>query len=251
VIRSVWVGLTGTVATFFFGPVVIVAALLGIRRPSVYDWASRSWARWILRSSGCTVRVEGVEHLRPDEPQILVGNHQSWFDVFAVAAHIPKSFHFVAKKELERVFLFGRAWKAAGHISIDRADQAAAIQSLDRAGRQLREENSAVVLFAEGTRSPTDALLPFKKGAFMLALHTGVPIIPFAVAGSRRVFPKGSWRVRPGPIIVRFGPAIPTADLDRERRDTLLARVRDEVQAMRDEARRTLGPGPLEQVQDP
>ncbi|NIP81367.1 MAG: 1-acylglycerol-3-phosphate O-acyltransferase, partial [Gemmatimonadetes bacterium] len=133
-----------------------------------------------------------TEHIAPDTPQILVGNHQSWFDVPAVATNIPKSYHFVAKKELERVPIFGRAWKAAGHISIDRSDRESAVESLDRAGEQLRREGSAVVIFAEGTRAPTDALQPFKKGAFMLALHTGVPIVPFGVAGSRRVMPKDS-----------------------------------------------------------
>ncbi|NIV58858.1 MAG: 1-acylglycerol-3-phosphate O-acyltransferase [Actinobacteria bacterium] len=187
-----------------------------------------------------------MENIEPDTPQILVGNHQSWFDVPAVAANLPKSYHFVAKKELERVFIFGRAWKAAGHISIDRSDRESAIRSLEQAGRQLREEGTAVVIFAEGTRSPDDRLQPFKKGAFMLALHTGVPIVPFGVAGSRRVLPKGSWRVRRGPIIVRFGRPIPTEGLDPEDRDALIERVHDEVRRLRDSGRRELGPGTLE-----
>ncbi len=245
-IRSAWAWFNGALATVVMGPLVIGASLVGVRSPRFYDWAGRTWSGWNLRAGGVTVTVEGLEHIDLDSPQILVGNHQSWFDVFAVAANIPKSFHFVAKKELERVLLFGRAWKAAGHISIDRSNNTAAIASLDRAGRQLRDERSAVVLFPEGTRSPTDDMLPFKKGAFMLALHTGVPIVPFAVAGSRRVFPKGSWRVRAGPVIVRFGPPIPTDGLGPSDRDALIARVRGEVQRMRDDARRTLGPGRLE-----
>ncbi len=245
-IRTVRVALTALVATLWYGPVVILGALFGVRRREYYDAAGSNWSATILRASGCTVRVEGIENIRADEPQVLVGNHQSWFDVFAVAANLPKSYHFVAKKELEGVFIFGRAWKAAGHISIDRSDQESAIASLERAGQQLRAERTAVVMFAEGTRSPTDSLLPFKKGAFMLALHSGVPIVPFAVAGSRRVFSKGSWRVRPGPIIVRFGPPIPTADLSDDDRDALIRRVRDEVRRMRDDARRELGPGRLE-----
>jgi 1-acyl-sn-glycerol-3-phosphate acyltransferase len=246
VIRSLWAWFNGALATVAIGPLVIGAGMLGVRRSGFYDWAGRTWSRWNLAAGGAAVTVEGLENIDPASPQILVGNHQSWFDVFAVAANLPKTFHFVAKKELEGVFLFGRAWKAAGHISIDRSRQASAIASLDRAGEQMRAENSAVVVFPEGTRSPTDDLLPFKKGAFMLALHTGVPIVPFAVAGSRRVFPKGSWRVRAGPIIVRFGQPIPTHGLSTEAREDLLNRVREEVRRMRDEARRTLGPGSLE-----
>jgi 1-acyl-sn-glycerol-3-phosphate acyltransferase len=245
-IRGIWAWLNGAIATMVIGPMVIGATLLGLGRPAFHDWAGRTWSRWNLAAGGARVTVEGLENIDLASPQILVGNHQSWFDVFAVAANIPKTFHFVAKKELERVFLFGRAWKAARHISIDRSNQASAIASLDRAGQQMRAENSAVVVFAEGTRSPTDDLLPFKKGAFMLALHTGVPIVPFAVAGSRRMFPKGAWRVRSGPIILRFGTPIPTAGLGPADRDTLMDRVRDEVRRMRDEARRSLGPGRLE-----
>lgn len=245
-IRGVWAWFNGALATLVFGPLVIGAAFLGVRRRSFYDWVGRTWSGWNLWAGGCSVEVRGAEHLDPASPQILVGNHQSWFDVFAVAANIPKTYLFVAKKELEKVFIFGRAWKAAGHISIDRANQARAIQSLDRAGQQMRAENSAVVVFAEGTRTPTDQMLPFKKGAFMLAIHTGVPIVPFAVAGSRRIFPKGDWRVRPGPIIVTFGPPIPTDGMDAADREGLMQRVRDDVQRMRDEARRSLGPGTME-----
>lgn len=246
-IRTVWTLGNIVVATLVFGPLAILGGLFRARLP-YFDWCGRGWSKWILWSSGCTVRAEGVEHIDLDAPQILVGNHQSWFDVPAIATNIPKSYHFVAKKELERVFIFGRAWKAAGHISIDRSDRQSAVASLDAAGRQLRAEGSAVVIFAEGTRAPTDELQPFKKGAFMLALHTGVPIVPFAVAGSRRVMPKGRWRVRRGPIIVRFGEPIPTAGLSAEDKDTLLERVRDEVRRLRDRSRAELPPGRLERV---
>ena len=81
----------------------------------------------------------------------------------------------VAKKELERIPFFGTAWKAAGHISIDRSDRTSAIQSLRRAGRSIREQRSTVIIFPEGTRSLTGEMLPFKKGAFMLALEADVP----------------------------------------------------------------------------
>jgi 1-acyl-sn-glycerol-3-phosphate acyltransferase len=240
VIRTAWAIVVVAVMTLLIGPVVIAGGIVGASR-RFYDRMGRAWSRSALWSTGCPVAVEGLEHIEPDTPQVLVGNHQSWFDVPAVAAHIPKSFHFVAKKELERVFIFGRAWKAAGHISIDRSDRESAIASLDRAGEQLQAEGSCVVLFPEGTRSPAGELQPFKKGPFMLALHAGVPVVPFGVAGSRRVMPKGRWRVRRGPVIVRFGPPVPTAHLGDEDRDALIARVRDEVRRLRDQGRAELG----------
>jgi 1-acyl-sn-glycerol-3-phosphate acyltransferase len=248
VIRSAWVWLNVILSTAVIAPIVVLGGLLRVRRTDFYDWATTTWSRWALASANTPVRVEGLENIDPASPQILVGNHQSWFDVWAVASSIPKRYHFVTKKELEGIFIFGSAWKAAGHISIDRSDRASALRSLDQAGQQLRREGGAVVIFAEGTRAPTDALQPFKTGAFRLALHTCVPIVPFGVAGSRRVSPKGSWRVRPGPIIVRFGAPIPTEGLSPDERDALRERVRNEVRRLRDEGRRQLGPGTLESV---
>lgn len=245
-IRSAWTICHIALATLVVGPLVIGGGLLRIRHQRFYAWAGRTWSRWILWASGCEVRIEGLEHIDLDSPQVLVGNHQSWFDVPAVAAYLPKTFHFVAKKELENVVIFGRAWKAAGHISIDRTDRESAVRSLEQAGNQLREEGSAVVIFAEGTRAPTDELQPFKKGAFMLALHTEVPVVPFAVAGSRRVMPKGGWRVRRGPIIVRFGEPIPTHVDRHHTRGQLVEEVREQVRRLRDEGRARLGPGKLE-----
>ncbi len=100
----------------------------------------------------------------------------------------------------------------------------------------MREQNAAVIIFPEGTRSPTGELQEFKKGAFMLALRAGVEIVPFGVGGSRAVLPKGRWRVRPGTIIVRFGEAMPTTGLSEDDRDQLINDVRDRVRNLRDEA---------------
>lgn len=249
-IRTIWMGLNLLVGTLLMGPIVIIAGVLRVRDHRIYDWVGSRWSRWILWASGVTVRVEGVENIDPDSPQILVGNHQSWYDVWAVAATMQKRFNFVAKQELAKIPLFGAAWKSAGHISIDRRDRSRAIASLDQARKQLQEERSAIIMFAEGTRSAGDEMLPFKKGAFMLALHANVPIVPFGVAGTRRILPKGSWRVRKGPIIVRFGAPIPTDAMEPGQRDDLMQQVRSEVRRLRDGARRELGPGTVENVTD-
>lgn len=232
-IRTAWIAVHVVFGTLFFGGVVIVAGLLRVRG-RIYDWAGRNWSKWLVFVSGVKVRGVGTEHLHLDRPQILLGNHASWYDVLAVATFLDRPYHFIAKKELASVPFFGRAWKAAGHISIDRANRASAIASLDRAAEQLRRENSAVVIFPEGTRSPDGALQRFKKGAFMLALRAGVEIVPFAVCGSRAILPKGRWRVRPGTITVCFGDPVSTDGLGEGDRDRLIADVRDRVQAMLD-----------------
>lgn len=231
-IRVIWVGFNAILATCGIGVFVIGAALLRIGSGHFYDGASKLWARWILRSSGVPLTVIGAEKVPTDRPEIFVSNHQSWFDVLALGGWVPKRARFVAKKELENIPVFGTAWKSAGHISIDRGDRKSAIDSLDRAGRLLREDNSSVVIFAEGTRSATGKLLPFKKGAFMLALHSGVDIVPVAITGTREVMPKGKWRIRKHPITVRFGDPIHTADFGEDRRDELIGCVRDAIAAM-------------------
>jgi 1-acyl-sn-glycerol-3-phosphate acyltransferase len=231
VLRTFWLGLHLFIATMVIGLLVIGAATLRVRG-GFYHWAARTWSRWLLFVNGTRVDVEGLEHVVLDRPQVIIGNHVSWFDVLAIAATLPKRFRFVAKQELGRVPVFGAAWKAAGHISVDRSDTHSAVASLEHAGRLMRADNSAVVIFPEGTRSADGKLLPFKKGGFMLALVNGTDVVPVAVTGTRAMLPKGSWRVRKGRITLRFAPAIATAQLPATCRDALIAGVRSEIERL-------------------
>lgn len=225
-IRALWVGINLVLATVFFGLVAIFASLLRVRG-GVYTWATSEWARAVLWASGTPVSLHGADDVDWREPQVLVSNHVSWYDVFAIAAVLPVAYHFVAKKELERIPLFGMAWKAAGHISIDRSNRQSAVASLRRAGEKIRRERGTVVIFPEGTRSRTGELQPFKKGAFVLAVEAGVPIVPTVVRGSFDIMPPGGWVVRPGRIHLHFCPPVPTSGYTPEQVDLLAARVRE------------------------
>lgn len=186
----------------------------------------REWSQTLLHAADTRVVLENAEVIDPDRPQILVSNHVSWFDVLAIAGWIPGKFRFVAKKELEKVPFFGPAWLASGHISIDRHDRASAIESLRVARRRLEEDRPTVILFAEGTRSPTGELRPFKKGAFVLAIQTGVEVVPAAVLGSREVMAKGSWKIHRGrTVTVRFGEPISVEGLGLDDRNALTERA--------------------------
>ena len=224
-IRTLWVFLVIAAATVFYGSWAIGASLLGVRG-GLYTRLTRGWARAIIRSAGTPVVTHGVENLLRGRPQVIVSNHVSWFDIFALASVLPGSFHFVAKKELERIPLFGTAWKVAGHISIDRSDRRKAFESLRQAGERIRTERSAVIIFPEGTRSRTGRLQPFKKGAFILAAEAGVPIVPTVVTGSYDIMRPDDWRVHPQTIHVRFeAPILPGAERS-ESADALMERVR-------------------------
>lgn len=231
-IRTIWTFFNIFISVVLIGGIVVILSLLGVRDLKIYDWATRDWSRWILRAAGVRVRVEGIENVTLEGPQIFTANHVSWFDVWALAAMIPKRNRFVAKKELEKIPLFGTAWKAAGHISVDRGDRASAISSLQEAGKRLHRDNISVVIYPEGTRSRTGELGEFKKGAFMLALHTGVDIVPVAVLGTREIMPAGAWRIRKGEIILRFGEPIRTSDYSVSQRNALIEEVRARIRAM-------------------
>ena len=222
VLRALWMIFWVFWGTVFVGGGAILMALVGVRG-RMYVPMTRAWARVALWSSGSDAVLHGLEHVPPGQPFILVANHVSWFDIFAIAAKLPVDYHFVAKKELERIPVFGLAWRAAGHISIDRSNRERAVQSLRKAGEQMREQNSVVVIFAEGTRSRSGRLLPFKKGAFVLAVETGIPIIPTVVTGSYDIMRPDTFIVRPATIHVYFEPPIDPAGL---RGDALMEAVR-------------------------
>lgn len=222
-LRALWMIFWMLVATIVYGGSAVVLALFGVRGHIFVKW-SRQWARIALWGSGSKAVAHGLENVVPGEPFILVANHVSWFDVFAIARLLRVDFHFVAKKELEKVPIFGLAWRVAGHISIDRGNRERAVQSLRRAGEQMRAQKSVVVIFAEGTRSRSGRLQAFKKGAFVLAHETEIPIIPTVVTGSFDIMRPDTFLVRPATIHVWFEPPVPPQGLSVEE---LTARVRE------------------------
>ena len=208
--------------TAFMGTVAIVGGLF--RSHEVGEWATRRWARGLLLASGARVRVTGAEGLDPAGHYIFVANHQSHLDIPAITVAFPGPVRFVAKKSLFSIPVLGQAMRTLGHVPVDRQDREAAQASLAQALEPLRTRVS-LLFFAEGTRSVTGELGPFKKGALAMAEAAGVPVVPVAVVGTREVLPKGSLRVRAAPVAVAFGPPMPDlADPGtprRERSDTL------------------------------
>ncbi len=222
-IRTFWVFLVGFFATAYYaGQTVLRVHFWRRNLQCACDRAARRWAKALLWAADVKVVMEGVENLKMEEPQIVVSNHQSWFDVFALAAHLPVRYRFVAKKELGGIPVFGKAWRSCGHVSVDRGNREAAIESLDQAWREVHEEKLTMVLFPEGTRSVDGRLQSFKKGAFVLAVQGQVPLVPVAVVGSRAIMPKGGMKVRSGPITLRIGAPIPTEGTTIRDRNRLL-----------------------------
>lgn len=213
--------------TIFWGIVGCVLAL--DRSGESIIWVGRNWVRWILATCGIRVVAEGLENIDPRQSYVYMSNHQSVVDIGAIIATIPVSFRFVAKKELTRIPLFGWVLAGGGHIIIDRGDRERAVRSLRRAGERIRRGTN-VIIYPEGTRSPSGELRRFKSGGFHLALEAQVPILPVTVSGSRRITPKRSLRVESGTVKIRYGKPIPTEGLGTEDRHGLKEQVRKAIQ---------------------
>jgi len=154
------------------------------------------------------------------------------FDIWALAATLPGSVRMVAKQELARIPLLGRAMVTAGHLTIDRAHPARALEAYKEAAELIRGGMSAL-LFAEGTRSRTGELLPFKNAPFGLAIAAQVPVVPVYVGHTFEIMPKGRFLLRPRPIRIVIGDPISTAGMTVEQRQELRERVRAAILALK------------------
>ena len=233
--RTALVYLTMTVLTVVFGIIVLVATMLGapVAPGGFLERLPAVWARWTLRVAGVRIRVNNPQLIAHGEPRVYVGNHVSWFDVFALAAVLTR-WRYMAKKELFRIPIFGPAVARVAGIFIDRQNRKAAFDAYAEAADRIRTGLS-VIVFPEGTRGRSYALRPFKKGPFVLAITAGVPVVPVVVHGTREVQAKGERRVRPGLVDVTLLEPIPTAGLTYEDRDRLMRATWDRMAALLEE----------------
>jgi 1-acyl-sn-glycerol-3-phosphate acyltransferase len=234
-IRTIMLAVTALAATFFLGLTVIIAGIFGVkdRANSIYDKVPRWWSIAVLWAVGVKIRVHGMENVSGQEPRIFASNHVSWFDVPALASTLPRN-RFVAKAELFKVPIFGRAMRSAGMIEIQRDNRKAAFGAYEVAAERIRAGNS-VVVFPEGTRGHAYPLRPFKKGPFVLAIAAGVPIVPIILHGSIEIMRKGSLLAHPGTIDIHLLEPVSTSSVDYDHREALMQTVRTRMaDAMRD-----------------
>lgn len=210
------------VLTALLGPVVIAAALFRVEEKpgGIYQRCMHAWCRGILWISGVKLVVHNPERMSATEGQVYMANHVSWYDIFALAALIPR-YTWIAKAELRRIPLFGAAAGAAGIVFIDRDNRKAAFESYKVAASQMQRGRS-VIICPEGTRGRDYHLRPFKKGPFVLAIASGAPIVPTIIYGTREVMRKGSPVIRGGTVHVHFLEHVPTSGYTYDRRTELM-----------------------------
>jgi 1-acyl-sn-glycerol-3-phosphate acyltransferase len=185
----------------------------------------RIWSSSLLASG--LVRVEPVysPELEPGRSYVFLANHQSLFDIPVVIATSPGQLRMVAKAGLFKIPLFGWALRAGGFVPVDRADRSSAGKTFSSASARLREGTS-MLLFPEGTRSLDDTLLPFQRGGFLLALKSGLPIVPVGIRGTRAIQRRGSFVIHPGRVTITYGAPIDPASYGLKRKAELTDEVR-------------------------
>lgn len=207
-----------------------IDAALGRIDPEVLDKRLAKWAETMLAEARITIVVKGREHLGDGhETFILMSNHQSHFDIPILYRAIPRRIRMVAKAELFRIPLFGRAMVAAGFVKVDRAQREQAMQNLRNSASML-ERGTLLWIAPEGTRSVSGKLGPFKSGGFHLALESGHRIVPIAIDGTHKVLQSGTIDLHRGHHVnVTILPPIDPKAYGPERRKELTAAVRNAI----------------------
>ncbi len=227
-VRSVFFYAVFFISTILFGIAAIATSFVTHKS----NWAhlvGRSWGNLNLWAAGVKVRVKGFENLDPRRSYVFLSNHQGWFDIFTLLGKLRVQFRWLAKEELFKLFILGRAMRAAGYVPIDRSDRKKSLESLQRAAEKV-QQGTSIVIFPEGTRSPDGVLQEFKKGGFILAIKSQQSLVPVAISGSYRVLRKGeNWMIEPGVIDVTIDKPISTVGLSIKDNETLMQTVRETI----------------------
>jgi len=224
---TIYLGTLAVVSTW--GVFVAVGMTLIGRRHDVNFVVARSFYAIASRLLDIRVEVEGEEYLQT-RPMVMVGNHQSMLDILCLARMFPMKASIMAKKELQWSPL-GPWMYMSGAVFINRGNSAKAHESLAAAGEEMKSKSISLMMYPEGTRNNQEepSLLPFKKGAFHLAVEAGIPILPFVCENYWRIYHKGIFGT--GTIKIRVLPPIPTSGLSTSDVAELTTRVRDQMLA--------------------
>lgn len=178
--------------------------------PRVGSFWGATWARVTGYITPMLVSVKGRENIEEKQSYVIIANHQSGYDIFLLYGWLGVDFKWIMKKELRNAPGIGYASYKVGHIFLDRSSPRAAIESIEEAKRKL-VNGTSVVVFPEGTRSGSNQVRRFKKGAFKIAFELGLPILPISIADTYKVYSKGL-NLLPGKVQMHIHQPINTLD---------------------------------------
>jgi 1-acyl-sn-glycerol-3-phosphate acyltransferase len=237
-LRTLFIGVFLSLYILLVGPPLLVYTLI-TRDPDPVYWAGVKGVMFFVRAVGVKVRVKGLERI-PQGVCLFAANHTSSADPPAIVGAIPRRIAVLLKESLFKWPIVGQAFWSAHFIPVNRGVREAAIASVEKATEALKAGQSFLI-YPEGTRSPDGRLQEFKKGAVVMAIKAGVPIVPMVCSGAHRVMVKRSLVIHPGEIVVEFLPPIDASKYSFEERDALNQRVHDAMAAALPPDQRPIG----------
>jgi 1-acyl-sn-glycerol-3-phosphate acyltransferase len=227
-LRSVIVVPLFAVFTIVISAIFIL--LMALRFHHAGEAVIQLWSRVFLMMPPLHYSVTGGEHVQPGVQYFFLANHLSNFDIPLLFRAIPTPIRFLAKKELYRIPVFAQALKVGGIVKIDRGAGSSAYAAINEGVARAKERGYSLIVFAEGTRSRDGDLHDFKKGAFRMAIATGLPVVPVTISGTWEVWPPESRVFYKGDARVVIHEPIPTADLTVSDIAPLKERVHDVIE---------------------
>lgn len=213
--------------TLILGSYLIVLARVRPQSPQI-PRVIRLWGRIFLFAARARVRVEGADRIDPDGSYVFTGNHTSNLDIPVILGRLPVSVRFLAKKELFRVPVLGGAMRAIHMIETDRSAGRSAHRAINDQVARVVDAGLSLTIFPEGTRSKDAEMLPFKKGAFRIAVDNHLSVVPLTIVGAHAAWKPDSKLIFGGRIKLVIHDPIPTAHLDNGQ----LNQLRDDVRAV-------------------
>lgn len=216
----------GVITTAVFSLFVLAIALVNDTSPMI-DRIILIWSHTWLATSGSRLTVTGQEHIDPEQSYVVVANHLSTLDIMVcfIATQLP--IRFLAKKELFKLPIFAQGMRAVGNIEVDRQARGTAHTQLNRQAKELVEKKRSLIIYPEGTRPRDGVMRPFKKGAFTMAVASGLPILPVSIHGTYEACPSGRPWFFGGPLEVIIDPPIDTTGLTQADTGTVRDQARE------------------------
>jgi 1-acyl-sn-glycerol-3-phosphate acyltransferase len=240
-LRTAFIAVFLSLYILIVGPVLLIYTVLTKNVDPLY-WAGIKGVMFFVRAVGVKVRVVGTERIPPNTC-LFVANHTSSADAPAVVGAIPRRIAVLLKESLFKWPIVGQAFILAHFVPLNRRLRESAIASVEEATQAMREGQSFLI-YPEGTRSPDGRLQEFKKGAVVMAIGAGVPIVPIACSGAHRVMRKRSLVIRPGEILVEFLEPIDASQYTFEQREELNERLHAALAGALPPDQRPLAPEP-------
>ena len=225
-IRTALVALAASAYLIFVFTPMFFVSLVTRRTESLYRNAIRG-CRMAVWVAGIRLEVSGQGRIPEERAVVFMPNHQSMCDPVAMMACLPPVL-VLLKRTLFYIPVLGPAMRMHGFVPVDREHRERAMQAVEEAATKLRAGHSFLV-YPEGTRSPDGHLLPFKRGAFEIALRARASIVPVSVSGAYKIMRKGEMALRPGTLRITFHDPVPTEGIAATDRSTAMEKVRAAV----------------------